>query len=134
MAGEIATEPTASHHKGRDIAVSAGILVGFVLVVALVVAGLAEFGCIGNDTVPWPPQGSSRKAFCDNVPYGLGIPLAPLVTLIWGVAAVRRRAWQLLLVGLVLGLAVAVTPNVLIRRTSIDCPQGTHAANFECVP
>jgi hypothetical protein len=113
MAGEIATERAASDHKARDIALSAG--------------------CVGDDTVPWPPQGSSRKDFCDNVPYGLGILLAPPTTLIWGVAAVRRRAWQLLLVGLVLGLALAVTPNVLISDTSKDCPQGTHATNFECV-
>jgi hypothetical protein len=134
MAGETTAEPAADDHEARDLALSAGILVGVVLVVALVVAGLAEFGCVGDDTVPWPPQGSSRKDFCDNAPYGLGILIAPVVTLVCGVAAVRRRAWYLLLVGLLLGLAVAVTPNVLISGTSKDCPQGTHATNFDCVP
>jgi hypothetical protein len=133
MAEEMTTEREADHHKARDMAISAGSLVVFVLVVALVVAGLAEFGCVGDDTVQWTPQGSSRKDFCDNVPYGLGVLLAPLTTLICGVAAVRRRAWRLLLVGVVLGLAVAVTPSVLIRDTSKDCPKGTHAMNFECI-
>src|SRR4051812_9091104 len=106
MAEELTTERAADARKARDIAITAGVLVGFVILVALVIAGLAEFGCVGDDTVQWPPEGSSRKDFCDNVPYGLGILLAPLATLVGGVAAVRRRAGLLLLTGLLLGLAI----------------------------
>jgi hypothetical protein len=121
--------------KVRTIAVSAGILVAAVLGVAVLAAALAALACSGDDTRPSPPQGSTLKEACNNIPYGLGIIAAPLITLIGGVGAVRRRAWPLLVVGLVLGLAIAVTPFALLHGTSKDCPEGTHAdSSFYCVP
>src|SRR4051794_40093785 len=97
MDGDVTTARADS--KVRDILLIAGIFFVIVLLVALVVAALAEFGCVGDDTVQWPPEGSTRKDFCDHVPYGLGILLAPLATIICGAAAVwRRRLAPLLLV------------------------------------
>src|SRR3954469_1995128 len=134
MDGDVTIARAADDNKVRDIVLLAGIFVVIVLVVALVVAALAEFGCAGDDTVQWPPEGSTRKDFCDHVPYGLGILLAPLATIVCGAAAVwrRRRAPFVLIVGLVLGLAIAVTPHFLISGTSKACPRGTHAVDFYC--
>jgi hypothetical protein len=122
MADQHPRDDPADAARSLDMRWSVGILVVFVLLVALVAWLFTEANCVGDDTRAWPEMGSSRYDFCKDVDYQLAVLLAPLATFVLGVAAVRRRTWLLLIIGVGLGLIIAIAPWALVSDTSMDMP------------
>jgi hypothetical protein len=105
-----------------------------VLVVAVIAWVFTATGCVGDDTIPTAPRGSVNRDFCDGVDYGLFVIAAPTLTFACWIAARARRSYTLASIGLVLGLATAVTPLILQTNLSWKCPHGTYENNGECRP